>query len=81
MIPTVNIREKNERYCEISCVMLRHYMESKLFSITEAENRSSVKPCQADCAPALHLRAHKEIQLPQRCVMFLAGEGRQILKA
>jgi hypothetical protein len=81
MIPTVNITEKNERYYEIPCVMLRHYMESKLFSITEAENRSSVTPCQADCAPALHLRAHKQIQLPQRCVMFLAEDGGQISKA
>jgi hypothetical protein len=34
MIPTVNIIQKNERYYEISCVMLRHYMESKPFSIT-----------------------------------------------
>jgi hypothetical protein len=78
MIATVNVTEKNERYYEISWVMLLHYTESKLFSITEADNRSSVTPCQADCAPALHLRAHKQIKLPQRCVMFLEGDGGQI---
>jgi hypothetical protein len=73
MIPTVNVTEKNERYYKFSCVMLRHYTESKLFSISEAKNRSSVTPCQADCAPALHLRAHKQIQFTQRCVLFLGG--------
>jgi hypothetical protein len=34
IIPTVNIIQKNELIYEISCVMLRHYTESKLFSIT-----------------------------------------------
>lgn len=81
MIPNINIPEKNERYYEISCVMLCQYMECKLFSITEAENRSSVTPCQGNCAPALHLRAQKQIELQQRCIMFLAGEGGQISKA
>jgi len=53
MIHTVNIIEKNERYYEISCVMLGHYMESKLFSITEARTALPSHPAKPNA--------------PQRC--------------